>query len=101
MADGCITPDAAVRAVPARLLLLCLLLRSSWLTVEGGRQIGAAGVLYRRGGGQLWPCRSAWLLAFQLRSSCRAGTDAWILTRMQESEGYGRRLGSAHARSAW
>ena len=32
------------------LLLLCLLLRSSWLTVEGGRQIGAAGLLHRRGG---------------------------------------------------
>jgi hypothetical protein len=44
------TPDAAVRAVPSRLLLLCLLLRSSWLTVEGGRQIGAAGLLHRRGG---------------------------------------------------
>ena len=29
---------------------MCLLLRSSWLTVEGGRQIGAAGVLHRRGG---------------------------------------------------
>jgi hypothetical protein len=29
---------------------LCLLLRSSWLTVEGGREIGAAGVLHRRGG---------------------------------------------------
>jgi hypothetical protein len=37
--------------VPPRLLLLCLLLRSSWLMVEGGRQIGAAGLLYRRGGG--------------------------------------------------
>jgi hypothetical protein len=36
--------------VPARLLFLCLLLRSSWLTVEGGRQIGAARVLHRRGG---------------------------------------------------
>ena len=36
--------------MPARLLLLCLLLRSSWLTVEGGRQVGAAGVLHRRGG---------------------------------------------------
>jgi hypothetical protein len=45
----CSTPDAAARAVPARLLLLCLLLRSSWLTVERGRQIGAAGV-HRRGG---------------------------------------------------
>jgi hypothetical protein len=41
---------SAVRAAPARLLLLCLLLRSSLLTVEGGRQIGAAGVLHRRGG---------------------------------------------------
>jgi hypothetical protein len=47
---GCITPDAVARPVPARLLLLCLLLRSSWLTVEGGRQIGAARVLHRRGG---------------------------------------------------
>ena len=44
-----ITPDAAVRALPPRLLLLCLLLRSSWLTTGG--QVGAAGLLYRRGGG--------------------------------------------------
>jgi hypothetical protein len=36
--------------MPGRLLLLCLLLRSSWLTVEGAREIGAAGVLHRRGG---------------------------------------------------
>ena len=42
-------PKSAVRAVPPRLLLLCLLLRSSWLTVEGGRH-GAAGVPHRRGG---------------------------------------------------
>jgi hypothetical protein len=34
----CFCPEAAVWAVPARLLLLCLLLRSSWLTVEGDRQ---------------------------------------------------------------
>jgi hypothetical protein len=27
-----------------------LLFRSSWLTVEGGRQVGAAKVLHRRGG---------------------------------------------------
>jgi hypothetical protein len=47
---GWLTPGAAVRAVPPRLLLLCLLLRSSWLTVEGGRQTRAAGVLHRRGG---------------------------------------------------
>src|SRR5947209_14287175 len=38
------------RDLPARLLLLCLLLRSSWLTVEGGGHAGAAGVLHRRGG---------------------------------------------------
>ena len=31
-----ICPNPAVRAVPARLLLLCLLLGSSWLTVDGG-----------------------------------------------------------------
>ena len=34
----------------SRLLLLCLLLRSSWLTVERDRHIGAAGVLHRQGG---------------------------------------------------
>ena len=44
-------PHAAVRAVSTRLLLLCLLLRSSWLAAEGGRQVGAARVLHRRGGG--------------------------------------------------
>jgi len=33
----CLCPKAAVRAMPARLLLLCVLLRSSWLTAEGGR----------------------------------------------------------------
>ncbi len=32
-------------AMPARLLFLCLLSRSSWLTVEGDRHVGAAGVL--------------------------------------------------------
>jgi hypothetical protein len=47
---GCFTPDAAVRAMPARVLLSCLLVRSSWLTVEGDRHFGAAGVLHRRGG---------------------------------------------------
>jgi hypothetical protein len=47
---GQFCPEAAVRAVPARLLLSCLLLRSSWLTVEGDRHFGAAGVLRRRGG---------------------------------------------------
>jgi hypothetical protein len=46
---GRLCPDAAVRAMPAR-LLLCLLLRSSWLTLEGGREVSAAGVLLRRGG---------------------------------------------------
>ena len=47
--SGC--PKSAVRAVPSRLLLLCLLFRSSWLAAEGGRQVGAARVLHRRGGG--------------------------------------------------
>ena len=47
---GSLCPKAAVRAMPARLLLLCLLFRSSWLTVEGDRHVGAAGVLHRRGG---------------------------------------------------
>jgi hypothetical protein len=36
--------------MPARLLFLCLLFRSSWLTVDGDRHVGAAGVLHRRGG---------------------------------------------------
>jgi hypothetical protein len=36
--------------MPARLLLLCLLPRSSSVTVEDGRHVGAAGVLHRRGG---------------------------------------------------
>jgi hypothetical protein len=43
-------PEAAVRAVPWRLLLSCLLLGSPSQTVEGGRQVGAAGLLHRRGG---------------------------------------------------
>ena len=34
---GSSTPDAAVQPVPPTLLLLCLLLRSSWLTREGSR----------------------------------------------------------------
>ena len=42
---GSLCPEAAVRAVPARLLLSCLLFRSSWLTVtvDGDRHFGAAG----------------------------------------------------------
>jgi hypothetical protein len=36
--------------MPARLLLLCLLFRSSWLTVEGGCQVSATRVIHRRGG---------------------------------------------------
>ena len=41
-----LTPDAAVRAGAARLLLSRLLLRCSWLTVEHHRHFGAAGVLH-------------------------------------------------------
>ena len=54
--------EAAVRAVPAR-LLLCLLLRSSWLAVEGSREIGPARrVLHRRAGRVAGGCvgRSGW-----------------------------------------
>ena len=36
--------------MPARLLLLCLLFRGSWPTVEGNRHVGAARVLHRQGG---------------------------------------------------
>jgi hypothetical protein len=36
--------------VSVRVLLLYFLLRSSWRTLEGGRQIGAAGVLHCWGG---------------------------------------------------
>jgi hypothetical protein len=43
-------PKSAVPPVPARLLLLCLLFRSSWRRVEGDRHVGAAGVLRRPGG---------------------------------------------------
>jgi hypothetical protein len=64
-ADYSSTPDAAVRAVPARVLLSCLLFRSSWLTAEDDRHFGAARVLHRRGGRAAWPCGSVWLLAFR------------------------------------
>jgi hypothetical protein len=77
-------PKAAVRAVPARLLLLCLLLRSSWLTVEGGRQIGAAGVLHRRGGRAAVAVSVGMAVAFQSGSDSRRGAVArgcWIFVR--------------------
>jgi hypothetical protein len=67
-ARGCYMPlcDAAVRAMPARLLLLCLLVRSSWLPVEGDRHVGAPSECGIAGAdGQPWPSRSAWLLAFR------------------------------------
>ena len=47
---GCLCPKSAVPPVPARLLLLCLLFRSSRRRVDGDRHVGAAGVLQRRGG---------------------------------------------------
>jgi hypothetical protein len=54
----------------ARLLLLCLLLRSSWLTMEGDRQVGRppSACCIARADGQPWPCRSAWLVAFRTSS---------------------------------
>jgi hypothetical protein len=72
-----VCPKAAVRAMPSRLLLLCLLLRSSWLAA-GGRPWSAPPECCIAGAdGQLWPCRSAWLVAFRsssvspARSRCR------------------------------
>ena len=96
------TPDAAVRAVPPRLLLLCLLLRGSWLMVDGGPQIGATGMLYRRGVGAVVGVAvgvAVGVLTQKLLSRGHGRLDSHA--RMQESEGHGRRLGSAHARSAW
>ena len=78
-------PKSAVRAVPARLLLLCLLLRSSWLTVEGDRHSGAAGVLIAGADGQPWPCRSAWLLAFHSGRGIGTGANC-PSARMQASQ---------------
>jgi hypothetical protein len=57
--------------MPARLLLLCVLLGSSWLTVDGDRHAGAAGVLHRRAHGQSWLCGSAWLVAFRSSREAR------------------------------
>jgi hypothetical protein len=54
--------------MPARLLLLCLLFRSSWLTVGGDRHVGAAGVLHRRGGRAAVAVSVAWLVAFRTSS---------------------------------
>ena len=70
---GCwFCPNAALRAVPARLLLLCLLFRSSWLTVEAAVVRCAATVLHRRGGRAAVAVRSAWLVAFQASSVRRS-----------------------------
>ena len=60
--------------MPARLLLLCLPLRSSWLTVEGGRGRRRHSAASPGRTGQPWPCRSAWLLAFQ------SGSQEWPIT---------------------
>jgi hypothetical protein len=54
--------------MPARLLLLCLPLRSSWLTVEAGRQVGAADCCIDGADGQPSLCGSGWLVAFQTSS---------------------------------
>ena len=44
--------------------------------VEGGRQIGAAGLLYSRAEGQSWPCRWAWLVASQRDSGAVVDEDS-------------------------
>jgi len=71
--------NAALRVVPARLLLLCLLLRSSWLAVEAAVRAAPPECCIAGADGQSWSCRSAWLLAFQtshLRGSMRPSETA-------------------------
>jgi hypothetical protein len=58
--------------MPARLLLVCLLFRSSWLTVEGGRGRRRVVCCIAGADGQPSPCRSAWLVAFQTSSVRRS-----------------------------
>ncbi len=53
LGEGATLPGLSGGSSPSgaeRLLLLCLLLRSSWLTVEGDRHGGADRVLHRQGG---------------------------------------------------
>ena len=72
-----------IRPMPARLLLLCLLFRSSWLTVEDGRHSGAAGVLHRRATQSPAGSR-AWLVAF------RRGSVVGLSRRVEASAGTAR-----------
>jgi hypothetical protein len=51
--------------MPAGLLLLCLLLSISWLTVEAGVRSAPPACCIAGADGQPSPCRSARLLAFQ------------------------------------
>ena len=52
---------------------MCLLLRSSWLTVEGDRHVGAAGVLHRRGRRAAVAVASVWPLALRSAIDTRRG----------------------------
>ena len=52
-----------------------LLLRSSWLTVDGGRRGGAAKVLIAGADRQSRPDRAAWLVAFPSSSRTEVGVD--------------------------
>ena len=78
--------------MPARLLLPMLpslLLRSSWLTVEGGRH-GAAGVPHRRGGrAALAVSVSVGLVACQLTTLAASSPDSQVLGWMQSSRAAG------------
>ena len=51
------------------LLILCLLLRSSWLTAEGNRQFGAAGFCIAGPDEQPWLRRSEWFVGAPLQNS--------------------------------
>ena len=73
--------------MPARLLLLCLLFRSSWLTVEAAGGLAPPQCCIAGADGQPWPCRSAWLW----RSQRVVSSPTPSATARVESGGDGRR----------
>ena len=63
---GRFCPKAAVRAMPARLLLVCVPAIQEFVASGGGRPWSAPPqCCIAAADGQPWPCRSAWLVAFR------------------------------------
>jgi hypothetical protein len=81
----CICPKAAVRAMPARLLLLCLLFRSTWLTVEAGRHVAAGAAASPGRTGSLGRIGQRGLVAFQLANLAASSPDFRVLGWMRWS----------------